>query len=228
ENVARDLSYLVKQWASHPAYLRRKGEPWIMQFNSWGQGPAGSKSISPDEYKAAFAKLPEKVSYGRENLNADYYPPLEGAYIWAPRDTQGGSILKFAADASKLRDQGRLQFFMSRLNVGFNDTGVWGWGEGPRVSKDYGLDVLRRAESQCLTDGPELIQCITWNDFNEGTCFEPTLQHGFAFIDEVEKFIGKLHGRPVNLDDNRKPYEDYVRTCTDRERQELPKVDQRL
>jgi len=41
----------------------------------------------------------------------------------------------------------------------------------------------------------------------------------------VEKYIGRLHQRPVNLEDNRQPYRDYVRAANDPEKAELPKVE---
>jgi hypothetical protein len=220
-NAVNDLTYLVNTWAKHPAYLKRNGHPFVMQFNSWGTGRLGPAHLTPDEDRQLLEALPERIELCRQNLDANYHPPVQAGYMWWDG---GDRPRKFAQDAAALRDKGRLEFFMSMLGVGFNDTGVWGWGEGPRVSKNYGMDVLRHTETMATDGAPELIQCVTWNDFNEGTCFEPTLQHGFDFIDEVERFIGKLHGRPVNLEDNREPYREYIKTCSDRERQELPKV----
>jgi hypothetical protein len=63
---------------------------------------------------------------------------------------------------------------------------------------------------------------VTWNDFNESTCFEPTVQHGFAFLDALEQGWGEKTGRPVNLADNREPLEQYQRDCSDPERAEIP------
>src|SRR5205823_4147416 len=122
-----------------------------------------------------------------------------------------------------LRDEGRLDFFMTMVCPGFNDTGVWGWGGGPRVSKGYGLDVLHTTFDQALDGSPELVQLVTFNDFTEGTCFEPTTQYGFQFLDALEKWWGDKTGRPVNLEDNRAAFKEYLKECSDVERAEVPK-----
>lgn len=218
DNVVDGLTYAMKTWMPRKAYLRRNGIPFMMQFDSWGEGPLGPVYLQPAEWKIVFSRLPGKLVYCKQNLLTQYYPPMQAAYVWW---NQGPASEKFARAAGALRDHGKLQFFMSMLGVGFNDTGVWGWGDGPRVSDHYGLDVLKHLETIANENSPELIQCVTWNDFNEGTCFEPTTEYGFAWVDEVEKYIGRLHGRPVNLQDNRQPYRDYVRAATAAERSEL-------
>jgi hypothetical protein len=224
-NAVRDLTYAINTWTKHPAYLKRDGRPFFMQFNSWGTNKLGPAHLTPDEDRELFNKLPEKIAFCRQNADTNFFPPVQAAYTWW---SEGDRPRQFAQTAAQLRDQGKLEFFMSMLCVGFNDTGVWGWGDGPRVSKSYGLPVLQKTESMALDEGPELIQCVTWNDFNEGTCFEPTLQHGFAWVDEVEKFVNKIHGRPVDLEDNRKPFEEYQRSCSQAEQEEIPKFDPKL
>ena len=52
---------------------------------------------------------------------------------------------------------------------------------------------------------PELIQIVTWNDWQEGTAVEPSREHGFRYLDAIESWWGRLTGRPVDLVDNRKP-----------------------
>jgi len=222
-NCVNDLTYFLKQYGNHPALLKRNGRPFIMQFNSWGTNELGPAHLTPDEDQQLLEKLPVKVHFCRQNLDEAYHPPVQAAYMWW---TEGDRPRQFAQDCAALREKGRLEFFMSMLGVGFNDTGVWGWGDGPRVSKMNDLPALQYTESMATDGAPELIQCVTWNDFNEGTCFEPTLEHGFSFVDEVERFVNKLHGRPLNLEDNREPFREYVKTCSDRQRQELPKVPQ--
>jgi len=222
DNVVEALSYGIKTWTAKRAYLRRDGVPFMMQFNSWGVGKNGPAYLTPDECREVFARLPGKLAFCRQNIDAMYHPIIPAAYVWW---SEGNFPREFASRAVDLRSKGRMEFFMSMLGVGFNDTGVWGWGDGARVSKTYGVKTLQHTEENATFGDPELIQCVTWNDFNEGTCFEPTVQNGFALVDEVEKFIGRIHGRPVNLADNRAPYEEYVRTCSPQERAELPAVD---
>ncbi len=97
-----------------------------------------------------------------------------------------------------------------------------GRGGGPRKSRGYGLDVLKWTTDQALDGNPELVQLVTWNDFNESTCFEPTVDHGYQFVDALEKWWGEKTGRAVNLRDNRAAFEEYKRRCSDIERAEIP------
>ncbi|PTS92040.1 hypothetical protein DBR27_20145, partial [Flavobacterium sp. HMWF030] len=34
------------------------------------------------------------------------------------------------------------------------------------------------------------LQLITWNDFGEGTMFEPTVEFGYTYIEKVKAFAG--------------------------------------
>jgi hypothetical protein len=63
---------------------------------------------------------------------------------------------------------------------------------------------------------------VTWNDYNEATCFEPTVQHGYEFLDATEKWWGQVTGRPVNLDDNRAALKAYIKSCSAAEKVEIP------
>jgi glycoprotein endo-alpha-1,2-mannosidase len=221
DNMTEALTYAYKTWVPRKAYLRRNNLPFMIQFNSWGTGKLGPLHLTPDEWITVFSRLPGQIEYCRQNLDPAYHPIIPAAYTWW---SEGNRPLEFADQAVALRDKGRLEFFMSMLCVGFNDTGVWGWGDGPRVSKTYGMSVLKHSEEMATVHDPELIQCVTWNDFNESTCFEPTTKYGFQWVDEVEKYIGQLHKRPVNLEDNREPYRGYLRAADQAHRAEIPKV----
>ena len=219
KSAKEDLRYIVTKYGPHPAYLKRNGLPVIAQFNSTGASELGPHKLTPDEFSEIFDSLPTKVCYIRQNMSEMYHPLIKGAYVWWD---QSDWPHRFADQCVGLEKQGKLEFFMSMVCPGFNDTGVWGWGPGPRVSRGYGLDVLKWTTDQALYGNPELVQLVTWNDFNESTCFEPTVQHKFEYIDALEKWWGEKTGRAVDLKDNREPFEEYKRTCSPEERGELP------
>jgi hypothetical protein len=104
---------------------------------------------------------------------------------------------------------------------GFNDTGVWGWGGGPRVIDRKGLSFLKATFDQAFSHDPEVIQLITWNDFNEGTVMEPTREFGFDYLDALATWRAERHGRKADLAAIRKPYREYVRACAPWQRAEL-------
>jgi len=219
EDVVRtateDLTYLVNTYASHPAYLTRDGKPFVFQFNSWGTRAFGPNYLTPTEWDEVFAKLPRPILYGRQNLDEDYHPPIAAAYVWWTEDAQWPPT--FARRASELRDAGRLAFFMTMICPGFDDSGVNGWGNAPRIVERQGLKVLHRTMEHALDGSPELVQIVTWNDFNEGTEVEPTREHQFQYLDAIETWWGQKTGRPVNLDDNRAAFDEFKKkTSTNR------------
>src|SRR5205814_8871219 len=133
-----DLAYIVHNYGQHPAYLRRNGLPVIQQFNGYGETDVGSRKLTPEEFKQVFAALPTRVAYVRQNLDEAYHPLIPAAYVWWD---QGDWPARFAKRCAELRERGKLEFFMTMVCPGFDDTGVWGWGNGPRKSRGYGQDV---------------------------------------------------------------------------------------
>jgi hypothetical protein len=220
ESATADLSYIITTYAPHEAYLKRNGKPVIEQFNGSGTDPrAGNRTLSPQEWTTIFSHLPGEVEYIRQNLDEAYHPLISGAYVWWD---PGDYPATFAAHAAELQAAHRLNFFMSMVSPGFNDTGVWGWGNGPRVSKEYGLPVLDKTMSHALEHHPELVQLVTWNDFNEGTCFEPTVQNGSRFLESLGRWWQQSTGNLAHCDQFNSIFEGYRKTCSEAERAAIP------
>jgi hypothetical protein len=220
ETAIQDLTYVVDHYANHPAYLKRNGEPFIFQFNFWGSDELGVSHILPAEWQAIFEALSQPIVYARQNLNPEYHPTIEGNYIWWTKDT---TYLEDFADYSRsMVDSGKLDFFMNMIAPGFDDSGVNGWGHGSRALPREGLSTLRDTFERSVRGAPEVIQIVTWNDFNEGTAVEPTLGQGYQYLDAIETWWGERHGRPVNLADNRLPLLHYIESANAEQRSELP------
>lgn len=220
QGATQDLSYIVEHYGSHPAYLKRNGVPFIYQFNAYGKTDIGPRMLTPEEWGQVLSALPKKVVYGRQNLDPAYHPPIDAVYQWWSSDPK--RIDWFADRASSLVAEGKLSFWMSMIAPGFDDTGVWGWGNGPRVTPRAGLSLLKGTFDRAFKGNPELIQIVTWNDFNEGTVVEPTRETGFTYLDAIETWWGAKTGRPVNLEDNRAPFLEYAASATPEEKAELP------
>jgi len=224
KSCTADMAYIIEKYANHPAYLRRNGLPVVEQFNGFGKSEIGEHQLSPDEFKQVFAALPTKLAYIRQNLDKSYHPLIPGAYVWCELKDWPK---QFAGYSAELREKGQLEFFMAMVCPGFDDTGVWGWGAGPR-KKGYGMNVLKKTMDQALDHDPELVQLVTWNDFNEATCFEPTTQYGYQSIDALEQWWGQKTGRAVDLKDNRRPFEEYRKSCSEAERAEIPAAAEKI
>lgn len=220
ESAAKDLNYILKQYGSHPAYLERGGVPFVAQFNGWGTDELGPKYLTPSEWKKVFAKLSGKICYARQNLDEPYHPAIPGSYIWWTANA--AQIDNYSKRAGELVATGKLNFFMTMICPGFDDSGVSGWNGTPRITPRKGLSVLKDTFVKALAGNPELIQIVTWNDFNEGTVVEPTRETGFQYLDAIETWWGEKTGRQVDLADNRQPFYEYARDASSREKAELP------
>lgn len=220
KNVAGDLTYIQQKYGKHPAYLKRNGAPFIYQFNGWGSGDIGPQYLTPAEWKKIFARLKSPVVYARQNLDEAYYPTLHGAYQWWTPDAT--ALTRFSTRAAQMVGEGKLKFFMTMACPGFDDSGVWGWGQGPRIFPRAGLSVFKDTFDRAWQGNPEIIQLVTWNDFNEGTVIEPTREFGYRYIDALETWWEQKTHRPVDLHDNRLPFYEYLRTCSLAELAEAP------
>lgn len=215
-----DLKYILAHYASHPAYLRRNGVPVIFQFDGWGEGPLGPKYFTPEELKRILSSLPARVAYCRQGLTPAYHPNIPGSFQWW--SSNAADIRGFSEQARKMIRENRLTFFANEISPGFDDTGVWGWGDGARVTPRAGLSLLRATFDLAFTAQPELIQIVTWNDFNEGTVVEPTRETGFQYLDALATWWSQKRGTSVDLDAIRRPFLEYVRICSPSEHAELP------
>jgi len=219
-DATADLKYLVSHYTAHPAYLRRNGKPLILQFDGWGDGPLGPKYFTPEELKRILSSLPVPVAYCRQGLTPAYHPEIPGAFQWW--SSNADDIRGFAEQSRRMIQENKLAFFANEISPGFDDTGVWGWGDGARVTPRAGLSLLKATFDLAFTAQPEFIQIVTWNDFNEGTVIEPTREKGFQYLDALATWWAQKKGTPVDLEVIRRPFLEYVRTCSPSERAELP------
>ncbi|QQE13063.1 hypothetical protein JD969_06275 [Planctomycetota bacterium] len=225
KTAAEDLNYLINSYGTHDAYLKREGKPFIMQFNFWGEDDLGPRQILADEWKQIFSKLDGEVYYCRQNMDrADVHGPIQSAFMWfKPNHEHWDQDFKyFSQTADWLKKEKRLDFFMTVVCPGFDSTGVWGWGGGPRVLDRNGTDILEYTMSRALEGEPELVQIMTWNDWEEGTAVEPSRDFGFTYVDTIEKWWGDVTGREVNLEDNRQGFEGLLGELSEFQSDELP------
>ncbi len=207
-SATQDLGYLLSEYGSHPAYLRHGDRPAVFQFNYWGEDELGPRTLTADDWRAILDALPRAPYLCRQNLDRpELHPPLDAAFMWVkPDPVWVQDFAHFRGIAGELGAQQRLDFFMPFVSPGFDDTGVWGWGGGPRKLERNGLAFLEQTMAQAQTVEAPLIQIVTWNDWAEGTVVEPSLEHGFEYLDAIETWWGARTGRPVDLADNREPY----------------------
>ena len=97
-------------------------------------------------------------------------------------------------------------FACSGVWPGFNDTCNIGWGEGRWMNRQngavYDSTWLLTYNYNCSLPLKWVI-IETFNDFNEGTEIEPSIEYGYQYLDSTIKRINLFKSSSVSLDDNR-------------------------
>ena len=203
KEMARQIRHVLDRHATSRAYYRRNGAPVFFMFNGYGNGPAGPATLSPEELKEVLQSFHDpSVLLVRGHFEPPYLDIGLGNYAWCG-DTRYRT--NFYAAALAARADNRIALCAGAASPGFDDSGVYGWGNGPRVTDRRGTLEYEENWDDILNYGPEIVQIVTWNDFEEGTTIEPSEQYGFSFVDLTEQYVGRFTGRPVKLTDNAMP-----------------------
>jgi glycosyl transferase family WbsX len=106
----------------------------------------------------------------------------------------GESLDKFYAEATKQRGAGKIDSVASLVYPGFDNTGVWGWGNGPFITPRENGEFYARSWKKAIPHDIKFLQIATWNDFGEGATIEPALEYGFQYLELTEKYAALYKG----------------------------------
>jgi len=204
DEAERQLRLVLNTHACSSAYWRIDGQPVFLIFLGYRSDSLGEHILRPDELADLLGRVdPPGIHFIREHANEDYDTLVDGGYAWIDGPKYRNW---FYPTATVLRATGKWETSIGAVNPGFDDTGVWGWGNGPRVTERRGVAEYTDNWAAVMRGHPDVIQVTTWNDFEEGTTIEPAEEYGFTFIDLTERFVGEWTGRKTRMDDNRWPY----------------------
>jgi glycosyl hydrolase family 99 len=191
------IRHVLKTHAASPAYLRHHGQPVFYIFKNFG--PAGA--LPPKDVAEVLSRFEgdDKILLVRGGYDPAYLEAARGSYVWCP---DGSKREPFYQASRGPWQEGKIDYWVGGAYPGFDDSGCWGWGNGPRVVDRRGTLEYEETWKEVLRHKPPIIQISTWNDFQEGTTIEPAEPYGFTFVDLTEKYVGQFTGRPVNLNDN--------------------------
>lgn len=207
DEMVRHTNHILKSYASSSAFLKHDGLPLLFIFNGYGEGSLGKNVFSPDEVAQARAKIAGEFLLVRNNLDAEQFPANDGAYLWcAEKETRDSQY----QDVSLQLKQGNIRYAAAVASPGFDDTGVHGWGKiirqidrrGTHEYLDNWNEAITAVVAGTNANSFSSIQIATWNDFEEGTTIEPTVEYEFEFLDQTELQIERVTGRIANASDN--------------------------
>ena len=187
ENAAKkDMTYMQNNYFNTANYIKIDNKPLLLNF-----GPITLSSSS--QWTEVFSVLNPKPAFltlWHESSEAG--SNAQGEYSWVYKDNT--HLADFYTN-----NLPNLQVGIGSAYPGFNDfyeeggtSTVIGW----EINHNNGAtldETLAMAQSANL----DYLQLITWNDFGEGTMFEPTKEFGYSYIEKVKTFAGVQNAASV-------------------------------
>jgi len=183
-----NMAYLRNNYFNRPSYIRQNAgaDPLVGVF-----GPI--RFQQPSQWAQILAEAGEDVDfltlwYEKNGAGAN----ADGEYAWIYQDA-GRTHLQHQADFYRFRAP-TLGTAGGVAYPGFDDFYEEG-GVGDIIPFDIshnngqtlaGVLNLVGQHQQAI----DFVQLATWNDFGEGTMFEPTVETGFSYLAQVQAFTG--------------------------------------
>lgn len=209
QNAIKNLNYILETHAQRKGYLRIDGKPVIINF-SWTE-PSSSveaQGFSAAEYGIILREVRKKHDFYfvhdlHGHIRENYWPVSDNLYPWL--DVNGETLDRFYNEAKSRLQKGDIRFLTTLVYPGFDNTGVWGWGDGPYVTPRENGALYERSWRKAIEHKCRFTQIATWNDFCEGATIEPSREYGYEYLEMTERFAAELkampsdHGRHLRL-----------------------------
>ena len=197
--VISDLKYVLSRYAKHPAYFRIGGKPVIFYF--W------PSQLKLEEWVFVFNKLKEEgfeAIHITEGTDPHLLSVFDCIYEWEPLWIKDANITawdRLREISFILRAYSRLypdKCFLAGVWPGFDNVGVYGWGFGVTKYDRMNGKVYEEQWKVVLETNPDMVMVTTFNDWNEGTEIEPSMEHGFKYmnITRVYSWLYKKGAKP--------------------------------
>ena len=182
EQGQQDIKYVEDTWFSREAYLKIDDRPVLLNF-----GPQFFKQSS--EWETIFSVLESQPLFFTEDNRVA--PAAVGAFSWPPMWKSRNGVLTQAALQEYLNQfsskSAAWEYRISSAFPGFHDIyKEAGVGDGYGFLDANNGTTFELTLDQALTDNPNIIQLVTWDDYGEGTMIEPTEETGYRYLEMVQ------------------------------------------
>lgn len=180
-HLASTFAWMQTNWFNAPHYVRKAGRPLLLNF-----GPLVVTNGSI--WDNALATLPTRpYFYALHNLwtqaNAD------GAFTWVHWSGWDGdpepAVVAQRLTAIHNGPSSYPNTVIPSVVVGFDDVYEPPQQSFPFLDHRNGETVDVALSTALAGDWP-IVQLVTWNDYGEGTMFEPTREFGYTFLEIVQ------------------------------------------
>ena len=198
--AAAEIDWMMTELASKDFYGTVRGTKPVLIFRK-----------KPEKFnEAEWAKLAEGIQ-GRggsiiwpADFSGGFDAIIDGRYFWV-----GGFTAECRHNTLQWCEQAYRRFFQGQAGrelrtapaitlgsatPGFDDTYVWGWGVAPRIAPRYGGKRFELTWEMSIANDVDLVQVVTWNDWNEGSHVEPSDTFGYKYLQMNKRYAARFKG----------------------------------
>jgi len=199
-----DFSYILDQYGSKESYLKIGGKPAVFMFVGYGEFCGQSAVFNYME----LAEVREKVKNQdwilfRQNLDPVFWKSARGSFEWVGDDAYHEWFINTARE---MKSKQKLDWTVLGVSPGFDSSGVSSWGHDHKIIPREDGKYYTRQWERAVQANPDMVQIITWNDFQEGSVIEPTFEFGNQYLDLTEQMVERYNGRKSDVTDNSLPF----------------------
>ncbi|MEZ0345291.1 MAG: endo-1,3-alpha-glucanase family glycosylhydrolase [Infirmifilum sp.] len=192
DQIASELSYVLKKYSSHPAFLRVEGKPVIFVY------AVGAYGRTPEFWKSVLRKVEnstgERAIYIADSFDTAYLTVFDGLYTYNPiwiKDhrsayTEEARLVRSFLSLSE--GEALQKLWAATVSPGYDDRKIR--QPGGYVPRDGGA-YYRKTWEAALASDPDMILICTWNEWHEGTEVEPSREYGFEYLRITREYASR-------------------------------------
>lgn len=200
-----DLTYVKNNYTVQNYYYQKNGKPLLLIWNNFVylSNSGWSNALLPltNSYTINFR------DFGPDNnlIDKSYFPWVYD-YSWTngyPYNSSLWGQVYLSGFYNKMATNSQIQFRTGGVWAGFNESKApwippYPTATSPRIMSRQNGSVFNNTWSLTLSSGTSIIQLITWNDWNEGTEIEPSIQYGYSYIANTYQEITGAGSNPIS------------------------------
>jgi hypothetical protein len=189
ESATKDLLYILKSYAHHPAFFMHRGKPVVFVYGrAMGQ-------LSPNDWKEVIKRVKAE---GDSLLIADTSSKelieiFDGGHTYNPVGAvvRGLNMAQLYADLiQKCQAAGKGKIACATVIPGYDDSHI---GRQRAIVADRKAGELYKRLWQLAIDAnPNWILITSFNEWHEGSEIEPSLEHGGKYADLTKELAARF------------------------------------
>lgn len=201
ETGKKTFKYMNDNWFADASYVKYENRPVVMTF-----GP--QYFFDKNQWDELFSVCSERPYFITLEGHSESF--ADGSYNWFNMNGKKTAVQVAGQLNNFYAGQYAKPFLAATAYAEFHD--IYGQAGG----KSYGyldyaggktFNLTLKASLMAYSD---IIQIATWNDYGEGTCIEPTIQHGYEELEALQNLQKRYAGdSPYTALDLRAPLELY-------------------